>query len=208
MTGREDVSPSISGEIEGVLHPIFSRVVGRSIYYLRRINLAGGRKVRTVVDKRTRYYVELAIVIEVGGGGRPAVIELVDALHPEVFAKLLFRPRLHREIFVGDGTKVDGRPSPHLERNRAVSIHVFCGGADCIASIIEKSTDNVRVEQNLNIVPFVLAESLLGAVDWHSDAAGHWRQLRPAKCAGRSARGRGWRCKTDLATRDSELIAP
>jgi len=200
-TAIDHVRPAIAREVSRKLHPVIARVFVGRIGRQGFIDLAMRGVVRPEIDVWTRHDVHHAVLIEIGGAGTPGIIEIAQPLHPEVVGNLLGDPRHDRQVFVGDVFKLHVSGSADIEREgTVVSDVVFCHSAGDLAAVIQKRTNDIRVQKRLHRVPFPRAQARVGSSDGQG---GSRRQARPID-------GRAWTggCLGVQRRRDAHLSSP
>src|SRR4051812_31276598 len=165
MARCQDIGPTITSEVVGMHDPIVVRVLCRRIVGLRRIDLMCGVEVGPYIVVSPRRDIHDAVVIEVGCGGGPAVVEGTELLHAEAAGELFFRPGPGGQIFIRDVFEADFRAGANVESHGSEAVHILGRGTRLNATVIPEGADNIGIEQNFDFVPIAFAETGWGPRD-------------------------------------------
>jgi hypothetical protein len=91
-------------------------------------------------------------MIEVRGIGAPGIEEIAELLLAEVIRRHFRRPDAQEKVFIGQVSESHLTAAPNIERNGSVSFVADCA---LLATVVEILAQYVRVEQQLNRVPFI-----------------------------------------------------
>ena len=207
---HEHVVPSVTRVVRREVHHGRTVFLGR-VVRLRQIDLVGLLEGRPVVDPVGHRHVHDAVVIEVAGSHRPAVVVVLDVLGAEP-RRDFFRWRDSRvQVFDGQVSEADFAGAAHVERNwtevAALAVgrdHHAVRAVDVAGRTVgvHAEAEDVGIDQRFEFIPVVRLEGVRRRCREHR---GEWllgrrRGTTAATPTARAARIRRRRGRGDAGT--------
>ena len=100
-------------------------------------------------------------MVEVARSGTPGVIEIVEGLLAEVARSLFRNFNFEAEILIGNVFEPSFAAAPNVECNGPIAVTIRYAAR--LATVVLGRAENIRVEEQFNLIPLVRTQFALRA---------------------------------------------